>query len=215
MHTTVIAPSAAVVGFFDAAGATGAAGAGGVAATGDGFGAGFGGVAGVTGVGGVVAIAEEIAAGTIPNAPCALAGVDADAFTLPDAVSAAADAARSTGVGTAGDAGMNAGGVKAEVGEATTLLNAARAAENGPCAFGAPGIGRAGSDVLSPEAFGGGGAFVDDTIAITTPAISSAMEHDSAAMTHIGGRRLCRCAMTVRLSLLKAPARGFTEVTRG
>jgi hypothetical protein len=41
---------------------------------------------------------------------------------------------------------------------------------------------------------------VVEMIAMTTPAMRSAMEHESAATTHIGGRRRKRCAVIVRLS---------------
>src|SRR2546430_2018289 len=45
-----------------------------------------------------------------------------------------------------------------------------------------------------------GGGFVVEMIAMTMPATRSATEQESAATTHIGGRRLKRCAVIVRWS---------------
>ena len=102
-----------------------------------------------------------------------------------------------TGGAVTAAGGEPAGGVADEPGCDTTALNAVLADENGPdpAAFAAPLGGlfaplatlADGDDAPAPF---GGVLPVDDTMAMTTPAMSSAIEQDSAATTHIGGRRL-------------------------
>jgi len=82
-------------------------------------------------------------------------------------------------------------GVGGEGAAETAVLNAVRAAVNGP---GPATVG------LGPFACGRGCGLVAEMMAITTPAMKSANEHESAATTHMGGRRLNRWAIIVRLS---------------
>jgi hypothetical protein len=90
------------------------------------------------------------------------------------------------------------GGAGAAGGAETTVLNAVRAAVNGPTLL-TVGIADDIGLLLFAVGFCCCGVVVE-MIAITTPAIKSAIEHESAATTHIGGRRLKRCAVIVRLS---------------
>jgi hypothetical protein len=73
---------------------------------------------------------------------------------------------------------VEVGGVVDVVGPVdVALLKSERAELNGPLLAATPACGR----VV--------GVLVVDTIAMTTPAMRSAIEHESAATTHIGGRR--------------------------
>lgn len=175
MHTTVSAPRPPA--FFVEGVTTGAGAGAGCAATGvaaRGVGAGAGGGVGdrCVGAGGVVG-----AGGAVFTA--------AAAVTL--AVVAGAIVAGAGGGGS-GVVPATGGGVSNvdDAGPDTIASKAVRAAESGPL----PGTG---------IAVGFGGA-VDDSTAITMPAMRSAIEQESAVTTHIGGRRRKRCAATVRLS---------------
>ena len=183
MQTTVMAPSAA--GFFAGAGAATGCGAGAAA--------GFGACAATTGGGAGAAV-------------CALTGGVAAAVVAGGGAGSGAAAVCTGGAVTAagGAPGGSGGGVTEEPGCADAMaLNAERAELNGP---GLPAAAVAGPAERSaagvPElvGFGAGGALVDETIAITTPAMSNAMEQESAATIYIGGRRLLCCAVIVRLS---------------
>lgn len=186
MQTTVSAPSAA--GFIGE-GATGAS----AAATGRGAGVGLGGVAIATDVAGCGTVAARgaggargfgvAAAGAVVAAVMLVAGVGSATVIAAGAVKAAVVVVVIDGVGG-----------NAEDCPATTTLNAARALLNGPDALPAGDPARSaawsGDEAPEPTGFGVGPAPVDDTMANTALAMSSAIEHDSVATTHIGGRRL-------------------------
>lgn len=185
MQTTVSPPS---VG---SAGAVGAA-----AFLGDGTAAAFGEAGGDAGAG-----------------ACAFAVGCEGATTSPYALDAtAADAPLGTGIGVAGGAAEPSGGGVAPGGGAAeavgggvttgvaTVLNAVRAAVNGPTPLpeAAPRPGGAAPRADDVAARGDELRLVVEMIAITTPAKRSAIEHERAATTHMGGRRLKRWAAIVR-----------------
>lgn len=196
MHTTVIAPRGA--GFFGAGAAAGAANGAAWTATGLGGGGGAGAVA----AGAMTGVAGGGAAAAVATAGVAVAtGGAVGAGSIGDAAAVITGGAV-TAVGGAPD--VAPGGDAEEPGCVTALVNAARADENGPeLAAGpvAPPATEPAVPVPALElAFGDGAPFVDQTIALTTPAMRSAMEQERAATTHLGGRRLKRCAVIVRLS---------------
>lgn len=187
MHTTVIAPSAA--GFFGV----------GAGAAATGCGAGVGLETGVTGVGaaGVTGVGAGGATVGVTGVTAATTGAAGGVVATGGAVGAGSAPAVITGGAVSAPGGVVGAGVFDEPGCATTALNAlwAEVKGPGPAAPAAAAAVEAPATPLvlgaeEPASFGDGEPFVDETIAITTPAMRRAIEHESAATTHIGGRRL-------------------------